>query len=171
MLKENTLVLNRTKANHLTAWVFISGLILIVPMFHNQLLTGPIINATLLIATEMLGLTAGIFLGLLPSVIALAVGLLPTALSPLVPFIMVSNALMLVIFSQFSQKNYWLRIGLAGLIKFIFLAVFSSLAVSLVLDSTKAVQASLMLSWPQLITAWAGGIMAFGVLKFLKSDK
>lgn len=171
MLKENALIFSRNKINHLTTWVFVSGLILIVPMFHNQLLTGPIINATLLIATEMLGLTAGIFLGLLPSVIALAVGLLPTALSPLVPFIMVSNALMLVIFSQFSQKNYWLRIGLAGLIKFIFLAVFSSLAVSLVLDSTKAVQASLMLSWPQLITAWAGGIMAFGVLKFLKSDK
>lgn len=172
MLKEKIAIsTSLSRTNPLIIWTFVSGIILLVPLFHTQFLTGPIINATLLVATEIFGLATGIVLGLLPSVVAMAAGLLPIGLAPLIPFIMVSNALMLIIFSYFSQKNYWLRTALAGIAKFIFLAVFSSLAVSLVLDSAKATQASLMFGWPQLATVWVGGVIAFGVLKFLKSEK
>jgi hypothetical protein len=135
---------------------------------HNQMITGPIINATLFLAVLTLDIQSAILIGLIPSIVALSVGLLPAPLVPIVPFIMLSNTILVVVFNWFKDKNYWLGVVSASLLKFLFLFGTSSIVINLLLKQELAQKVSLMMSWPQLATALAGGIIAFGIYKFIK---
>jgi len=57
------------------------------PLINIQWITGPIVNATILIAAATTGGVGAMLVGMVPSTIALAVGLLPSPLAPMVPFI------------------------------------------------------------------------------------
>ena len=135
---------------------------------HVQPITWPIINATLCISTVVLGTEATIMVGLIPSLIALTSGLLPAVLAPMIPFIMVSNALLVLIFSLLRKKNYWLGVISASTIKFIFLFSTSSLVINLLIKKEMATKVAEIMSWPQLLTALAGGIIAWLILKVIK---
>ncbi len=137
-------------------------------ILHVQIITGPIVNATLFISVVFLGVEAAILIGLIPSVIALSFGLLPTVLAPMVPFIMISNALLIVIFGFFQKRNYWIAVVLASLIKFIFLFSTSSVVIGLLLKKEVATKVAAMMSWPQLFTALMGGIIAWLIIKATK---
>ncbi|TRZ80077.1 iron hydrogenase [bacterium] len=137
-------------------------------ILHVQIITGPIVNATLFISVVFLGAEAAILIGLIPSVIALSFGLLPAILAPMVPFIMISNALLIVIFGLVQKKNYWLAVVSASLIKFIFLFSTSSIVIGLLLKKEVATKVVAMMSWPQLLTALMGGIIAWLVMKTIK---
>lgn len=149
----------------LTSFFALTCIALFAPLFHNQALTGPIVNATLFLGVVLIGAKYALFIGLLPSVIALCVGLLPPILAPAVPFIMLSNAVLIVVFDALRKHNFWLGVVSASLIKFLFL--FSSSSVILKLISKKEI-VSAILSWNQLLTALMGGVIAFLVLKLLK---
>lgn len=160
------------KEGSLINFLAILGVAIIVPMFHNQLATGPIINAILFISAVVLGLERTLFICLVPSVIAMSVGLLPPVLAPMVPFIMISNVLMVFVFYYVKKSNYWLAIVLASFIKFLFLYLTSFTVVNLVIKKELAASIITMMSWPQLLTALAGGVLAYFFLKFIgKSDK
>jgi hypothetical protein len=149
-------------------FIALIGVAVIVPMFHNQLATGPIINAVLFIATIMLGIEKALFICLIPSVVAISVGLLPVVLAPAVPFIMISNVLMVLVFNILKEKNYWAGVIASSFLKFIFLYSSSFLVVNLVIGKELASNISLMMGWPQLLTALAGGVLAFIFLKIIK---
>lgn len=106
--------------------------------------------------------------GLIPSVIALSTGLLPSVLAPMIPFIMVSNSLLVSVFKSLHNKNYWLAVITSGLLKFTFLFFFSQIITGLILKKEIAEQVALMLSWPQLLTALLGGLLALSFLKIYK---
>ncbi|HCP60545.1 MAG TPA: iron hydrogenase, partial [Dehalococcoidia bacterium] len=72
-------------------FVVLLGIATVAPLSGSQFITGPIVNATLLIAVALLGMRDGILIGLIPSTIALATGLLPAVLAPMIPFIIVGN--------------------------------------------------------------------------------
>jgi len=171
MNKVKELVLNKNAFLFVSRFVFLVGLATIVPLFHQQFITGPIVNAVLFISTIVLGVDFAILIGLIPSVIALGVGLLPAVLAPMVPFIMISNTLLVVCFAYLRKKNYWLGIVVSSFLKFIFLFSTSSIVINLILKKEVAEQASLMMSWPQLFTALAGGILAYLVLRVLGGFK
>jgi hypothetical protein len=138
----------------------------ITPMFvHSQPITGSLVNAILFIATTFLGIETAIMIGLIPSVIALSFGLLPVILAPMVPFIMISNALLVIIFGLFQKRNYWLAVISASLIKFIFLFSTSSVVIGLLIKKEIAAKVAAMMSWPQLFTALSGGIIAWLIIK------
>ena len=103
--------------------------------------------------------------GLLPSLVALASGLLPASLAPMVPFIMVGNAILILTFNFFKKRNFWLSVGIASFLKFLFLFSTSSIVINLLLEKEVAQRAALMMSWPQLVTALVGGALACLVLK------
>ena len=92
------------------ASVWFVGLMLVasvLPRFvHNQFITGPIINATLFLAAAILGSGPAILIGLVPSVVALSSGLLPVHLAPMVPFIMISNAILILVFNYLKKINF-----------------------------------------------------------------
>jgi hypothetical protein len=134
-------------------------------VFKQQLIAGTIVNAVLIISTVLLGTKNGLIMGLVPSAVALGAGLLSPALAPMIPFIVVGNAILVLTFSYLSKVNYWLGIVAAAVLKFAFLGLTSTLVIKLLLNHDVAYTVASMMSWTQLVTAISGGIIAFGVLK------
>jgi hypothetical protein len=147
---------------------FVLGVVCVLvcttPAFiHQQLVTGTIINAALLVCAAVSGGAAAAALGLLPSLVAVTSGTLPLPLLPLVPFIAASNVLLVLVFASLHRSSSVAAMLLAAFVKFAFLtAVASTLAPRLVPAMASA--AVLILSWPQLATALAGGGIALAVL-------
>jgi hypothetical protein len=162
------LVINREKITTLSIFLILIGLASIVPLLHQQMIVGPIVNATLFISTLLLGAEAGIVVGLIPSVIALSAGLLPAMLAPMIPFIMIGNTILILTFDALKNKNYWLGVIISSILKFFFLYSTSSMVVNLLLKKDIAYQVAMMMSWPQLLTAIAGGILAFLFIRIYK---
>lgn len=158
------------KVNILTLAQFIAlvGVCTVAPLFHSQPITGSIVNAALFIAVALLGTQNAILVGLIPSTIALSVGLLPAILAPMIPFIMISNTILVLVFGYFREKNYWLGVVFASLLKFVFLFATSSVVINLLLKKGIAQKVAIMMSWPQLLTALAGGALAYLFLRSIK---
>jgi len=171
MEKIKTLILNKKMVINLTAVLFLTGVITIAPLFHFQPVTGPIVNAILFISVCLLGIEHALLIGLIPSVIALSTGLLPAILAPMIPFIMLSNAILIITFAHLRNKNYWLGIIVASVLKFIFLFTTSSVVINLLLKKEIAVKVASIMSWPQLVTALAGGVIAYIFLSSFKKIK
>lgn len=165
MEKTKILVLKRKTIVNSITFVLLLGVATIAPLFHFQPVTGPIVNATLFIAATLLGVQNAIFIGLLPSTIALSAGLLPPVLAPMVPFIMLGNTILIVAFNYLRKKNYWLGVISASVLKFLFLFGASSIVINLLLKREVATKVAVMMSWPQLATALTGGIIAYLFLK------
>ncbi len=164
-MKTKTLSIDLSSAIIFVALLSIAS---ILPLFHNQIITGPLVNAVLFLAVILAGTQNAILIGLIPSIIAISTGLLPSALSPTVPFIMISNTLLVLSFSYFKDKNYWLGVVLSSFLKFFFLFATSSIVINLLVKKELSSKVASMLSLPQLITALAGGFLAFIFLKTLK---
>ncbi|RJQ34985.1 iron hydrogenase [Candidatus Parcubacteria bacterium] len=167
---ENTRViaLEKNKVKIIAQFATLLSIATILPLFHQQWLTGPMVNAVLFISVALLGTQNAIVLGLLPSTIALSVGLLPIALAPMIPFIIISNTLMVLSFSWLKDKNFWSGVALASVLKFIFLWSTSYIVINLLFKKELAQNVSAMMSWPQLYTALIGGVIAFVFLKSIK---
>jgi hypothetical protein len=139
---------------------------MIIPSFiHSQWITGPIVNATLIIATVIIGPMEAILLGLMPSTFALATGLLPLPLAPMVPFIMIGNAVLVVIFHYSRGQNFAIRLGISALLKFAFLHFSVVFIMSALLQNEIVSKLAIMMSWPQFVTAIIGGVIAYPIIK------
>lgn len=144
---------------------------ILAPLLRQQFIVGPLVNAIFFISVFLLERHNAILIGLIPSVAALSTGLLPPALAPMIPFIMTSNTILILNFAHLKEKNYWLAVISASFLKFIFLLSTSSLVINLVVKKEIASKISLMMSWPQLFTALAGGLIAYIFLKSIKKLK
>ena len=160
MNNAKALAIDKSKIAALTKLIVLIGVAVAVPFFHQQLITGPVVNATLFISTVILGTQMGMLVGLIPSVIALSIGTLPAVLAPMIPYIMISNTILILTFNYFRKKNFWLAVVLASFLKFIFLFATSTIVINLLLKKELAESVSAMMSYPQLLTALAGGILA-----------
>ncbi len=170
MSNENVFAFDRSKALLLTQFAALVGIATVVPLFHQQMITGPVVNATLFVAAVLLGTQMGVFVGLIPSIIALSVGTLPAPLAPMVPYIMLSNAILILAFNAFRERNYWLAVGIASALKFAFLWATSSVVIGLLMKKELAESVALMMSWPQLLTALLGGALASLFLRMYKAE-
>lgn len=132
------------------------AILFFAPFIGNQLITGTIVNATLIISFFLLGRGSAVLLCFLPSVISLGLGFMPLAI--MIPFIMVGNIIFVYSFSII--KNYWVALIAGGLIKASFLFIVANVLVN---NST----VSSMMSWPQVFTAISGGIVAYFFIKKL----
>ncbi len=144
---------------------------------HSQWLTGPLVNAALILAVYLLGIRGALLIGLLPSTIALGTGLLPAPLAPMVPFIIIANVILVLVIDWFKNKflNYELRIRNYGLglifsagLKYFFLLTTSAIVVKLLIKQELAVKVVEMMNYPQFFTAMIGGAIAYGFLRILR---
>jgi len=72
----------------------LAGVATLLPFFiHLQWITGPVINAILILILFLVGIRSALVVCLIPSLMALAGGLLPAILAPVIPFIMISNVI------------------------------------------------------------------------------
>ena len=168
MEQAKSLAIKKEKIFVLIRFAVLLAIAIIAPFFGQQAITGSIVNATLFIATALFGVQAGILIGLIPASAALFVGLLPLALAPMIPFIITANIILVIVFGRLKEKNYWLAVVTASLLKFVFLFSVGSIIVNLFLKGEVAPKAAMMMSWPQLFTALSGGIIAYLFLKSVK---
>lgn len=161
----SSIALSKNKITYLTLFVSLFIVAYFAPFLKQQLVTGTIVNATLFITVSLLGTRAGIIMAMIPSLIALAVGTLPTPLAPMLPFIMLSNIFLVLIFKVL-EKKYFLAITIASTLKFAFLFLSSSIIINLLLKNELAQSIIIMMSWPQFITALLGGLLAYLFLRY-----
>ena len=126
----------------------------------RQEITGPLVNAMLLLAVGAVGIPSAMALGALPSLVAIGRGTHPVALLPMVPFIILGNAAFVGVFGMCHRgRGYALASGFASVVK---LAVLS-LAATYVVQLPGPLAA--MMGLPQLYTALAGAVLAYGAEK------
>lgn len=129
----------------------------------GQFFTGPLVNAVLLISAYTVGWPSGVIIGAATPWIALLVGILKAALAPAIPFIMLGNALLVIVFYFLKPLNSYLAVLVSAFIKFGVLYI----ATMYILHLNPAVSSALQ--FPQLITAMVGGFLALIVISALNS--
>lgn len=164
-MKEQELIIENSAVKVLLFGLFLAIAILAPIIFHHQFLTGPIVNATLFLSAYFLGPFYAALIGLLPSGVALGSGLLPLVLWPMIGFIMLSNALLVFIFSSLLKRGFWLAAFLSSVAKFIFLYLSSFVVLKWFLGANLSKAVSQMTGSNQLITAFLGAIICFLILK------
>jgi len=159
----------------MTQFIALAGIASILPFYiHLQWVTGPIVNAILIIVLMLIGIRSALVLCLVPSLMALAGGLLPAILAPAVPFIMLGNVIFVLTvdylynYAKNAQTGYWLGVIAAAGLKFLFLLVSVNFITELLVKQELAAKIAQIMSWPQFATALAGGLIAWAVLKWLK---
>jgi hypothetical protein len=95
-------------------------------------------------------------------------------LAPVVPFIMIGNAIFILSIDYFYQatkkqlNGYWLGVIAGGALKYLFIYFNANLMINLLLKKSLATAVMQIVAWPQFATALAGGAIAFAILKWLK---
>ncbi|MHB1414281.1 MAG: ECF transporter S component [Chloroflexota bacterium] len=142
-----------------TKMALLLALGLLIPSFGwDQQVTGPLVNALLLVSVSTVGVVGAVMVGVLPSLMALVRGVLPLPMVVMVPYIILGNAALVVVFALLRSRNYWLGLSVAAALK----AGLLALAVTnlVVVPANLAI----LMQWPQLYTALLGGVIAYTAL-------
>ncbi|MDI9597372.1 MAG: ECF transporter S component [Atribacterota bacterium] len=148
-------------------WISRTAILLAIALVFQmggfpQFITGPLVNTVLYLATMIVGWQGGILIGIFTPVIAAMRGILPPPLAPLIPFIALGNAILVILFFWLKSKNKIFGIIIASLVKFLVLVS----AVRLLVQVPPAI--AQMMSFPQLVTALAGGFIALIIINIFK---
>lgn len=162
-------------ARSVSTFLGLAGLTMLVPLFiHLQWLTGPFVNAMLIIILFFLGIRSALLMCLIPSLMALSGGLIPIFLAPAIPFIMISNVIYILcidwIYNNFKDNTsgYWWGVFVGSTAKFLFLLLSMNFIAKIMIKSEWTAKVAQMFSWPQFATAFMGGVIAWAILKWLK---
>jgi hypothetical protein len=146
--------------------------LLITNLGLPQYVTGPLVNALLILTVLWSGVSQALFVGMVTPMGAALSGVLPLPLWIMIPFIALGNAVLVTCFGGLRRTNRWVALTVAAVAKFavLYLAVTVLVAHPLSLVIAGKAQAVVvpsaivnMMTWPQLLTALAGGAIAFGV--------
>jgi hypothetical protein len=156
-----------------TRYILMIGFLMLAPIIpgHLQPVTGPIVNAILFLSTYFFILRDCYLLALVPSLIGAISGLLPAPLIPMIPYIIVSNFILIFVFAKFKNQNYWFAVMASSIAKFLFLFATSTFFMNLFFKKELPLKIAQMMSWPQLATAVIGGVIAYLILLFLNRSK
>lgn len=143
------------------------GIAILSPIFPWQQVTGPLVNAILFIAVVLIGMKEAMVLAVMPSLMALAFGTLLPIAAPMVPFIIIGNIILVTVFAYFRQQNFWLGVVCASVLKFIWLYCWV-LYLARYIHNPIFKNIIVKMSWPQLASALAGGVLAYVFLKSIK---
>lgn len=166
---EQIKIANKINALFLTKVFVLMSVLIFAPLLKNQMITGPIVNFVLFTSVVLLGRNTALGLCVFPSIISLFTGILNFALAPIIPFIILSN-MVLVLSFDYLKNNLYKGVILSALFKFLFLFSTSSIAINMI-NSSLAKKAAIMFSYPQFFTALAGGVLAILVLKIINKNK
>lgn len=154
---------------------------LVIPLVGlPQWVTGPLVNALLLVTVLRLGVAPAILVGLVTPLSAAVRGVLPLPLLVMIPFIALGNATLVSVFGALRGRNSVLALGAAALAKFalLYAAVTWLVAQPLslaVAGGTQVVNMPAaiveMMRWPQLATALVGGAIALGIQRLLPRER
>ncbi|WP_378956383.1 hypothetical protein [Pelosinus sp. sgz500959] len=138
-----------------------------IPIFLSTFLIGSLVNACLLVALEMIGPKPALAIGFIAPVIAYFQQLLPLPIM-ILP-VALGNAIYIGVFFSGVRWQSWLRIGVAGLSKAVFMyGAFSWLLMLIAIPAKLASSLLFVMSWPQFVTGVVGGLLASIVKKRLQ---
>lgn len=140
----------------------------------SQYVTGPGVNAVLFLSTFLCGIPYGIAVGALTPSLALLFGILPSPLAPFIPFIMISNILLVIVFGVLKDKKIYgkyLGVVISSFVKFGFTYLAASKLVEVLSLKVPLKILISMMSLPILITALIGGFIAIIVIELLNKTK
>ena len=142
----------------------------------NTIVTGSLVNLLLIVSGMTCGTGSGLTVAVLSPVLAKLIGIGP--LWSLIPFIMLGNAVLVLVWRWLGNKNiggqtvsYIIALVCGAVAKFLVLYLgIVKIAVPLLLNlpEKQAAVISGMFSIPQLITASIGGVLALLLLPALK---
>ena len=145
----------------------------VVQIGFNQFgptIVGPLVNMTLLIAAAVVGSTSAILIGCLTPLMAFVLRI--STFLPVVPFIMVANAILVLTFNLIRKRlipyGNIVAMILAAFVKFAFLAISIRYFVTLFVDAVKPPMVTLF-TLPQLTSALIGGTLALVISHYLKT--
>lgn len=140
---------------------------------NNNYIVGPLVNASLLVATAVTGLWGATAI----SVIAPFVSALTNkaAIAPLIlsfsPFIALGNFIYVLCFYLLMKKNKTAGVIVGSIAKFGLLYASISIFTNVVEVAEKpAAVLNALFSWPQLLTALVGGVIALLVIRALRKS-
>ncbi len=139
--------------------LFLGLSVLLPAIIHHQLITGSMINALLFISVAYLNRDQAILLAMLPSTVAISRGLLPLAMAPIMPFIMLANTLLVLVFAQLRNRNQIGAILSASVVKAGFLSLVTFLVMPQLVPGNLADKLQANFTWMQLLTALSGGVI------------
>lgn len=157
--------------NHFTRTAVLLSLALIFQIGFNQFAqpaVGPLVNMTLIVATLIVGPLSATLIGVLTPLVAFLLGIMP--LLPIVPFIMIGNAIFVFSFYLVSNKRGFLFEGIGVVVAALLKTAFLAFSVRyLVINFVAKVPPKLVtaLSLPQLYTALIGGFLAIIIGRYL----
>jgi hypothetical protein len=148
---------------------FFVGFLVPFSLGHPQILVGTVVNATLVLAAIQFGFKQNLPLLFAPSLGVLARGLIFGPFTPflviMLPFIWAGNAILVWIVAELyknKKANYGITLGSAAVAKsgFLFSTAFVLVSLSILPPLFLAT-----MGLDQLLTALAGGAVAFGIHK------
>lgn len=151
-----------------TVWIARTAVLLALTVAIQMLglpqpVTGPAVNAMLILTALLVTPAAGVVVGIFTPVIALWRGILPAPLAPMVPFIALGNALLVLVFVLIYRRQASLAVVTAAIVKFVVL----STAVRVFVTVPEPV--ALAMQTPQLVTAIVGGFVALIIYRILRN--
>lgn len=156
-----------------------AGAAVLGPMSITQLITGSLVNLILIVTAATIGVWSGITVGVLSSVLALILGIqAQPIITPAVALGNVVIVLVMWIFFTLAEKNNQKPLGLYGILGivvgaaaktgFLWLAVPALLRLIPEMKPKQAETLTLMFSYPQLVTALIGGLLALLIIPTVK---
>jgi hypothetical protein len=137
-----------------------------LPGLGSTLVIGSLVNTSLAVSSVVVGLWGGIIISIAAPIIAFMQQHI--AFVWMIPIVAAGNAVLVILYGGFYKKNKWVAIGLSSLVKAVVLYFLVKTAIGIVMVPEPAAKTmSLMFSWPQFITAAAGGILASLILRIL----
>lgn len=138
---------------------------------YNNFIVGPVVNAVLLVATEFSGILSGVVISVIAPFVSAITN--KSAMGPIVlafsPFIISGNILLVLCYALLKKKNQIVAIGMGAVVKSAFLYGAILIFTSLMKLNDKITTVLLgLFSWPQLVTAILGGIIALAVFPALR---
>ena len=144
-----------------------------------QPVTGPLINGIIILTVLWIGPLPAIALGCLTPLAALIRGQLPPVLMPMLPFIMLGNTVYALTFFILSliiagKKTTLLKslpgLTVASALKTLLLYLGATWMIPLIFVREIPRAAVVMMSFPQFLTAVAGGLIALLLWRYMLSN-
>ena len=163
--------MNNNKIKMLTRTAVLLAVVVVVQLVgrsipNNNFIVGPLVNMCLLIAAMTAGIGGGITIAVLSPFTSLINNNAPiaAALLPFAPVIAAANVVFILVFYFLYNKNKFIGVISAAVLKFGFLFLSIRLFLN-IFDFPKFTEKLIgLFSFPQLITALIGGFVALPVI-------
>jgi len=145
--------------------------LLVISFGWPQAVTGVLINALLLLTAYWVGLPQALILGIITPLGGALRGVLPLPMVVMIPFIALGNATLVSVYSAMRRQGAGVALVAGAVLKFALLSGAVALLQRAPITLTSAAGANavlipqslaVMMRWPQLATALAGGLLAQG---------